>query len=54
MIEIQHAIDVEATIRNGALDVGVFATVGMLSLEGVERLVEGIRLEFENLGSENV
>ncbi|KAJ4324710.1 hypothetical protein N0V94_001107 [Neodidymelliopsis sp. IMI 364377] len=44
-----HAIDVEATIRNGHLDIGVFAPTQMLSLQDGEKLVEDIRLELENL-----
>ncbi|KAL6703327.1 hypothetical protein ACN47E_009745 [Coniothyrium glycines] len=40
-----HAIDVEATIRNGALDVGVFAPSNMLDLEDGGRLIEDLRRE---------
>ncbi|KAF2852767.1 nonribosomal peptide synthetase-like protein 2 [Plenodomus tracheiphilus IPT5] len=40
-----HAIDVEATVRNGALDVGVFAPTEMLSLENGEKLVEDLKGE---------
>ena len=45
----QHAVDIEATIRNGKLDVGVFAPTDMLSLEDGEKLVEDLRLELEGL-----
>lgn len=37
-----HAIDVEATVRNGTLDVGVFAPVAMLSLEAGETLLRDV------------
>jgi hypothetical protein len=46
---IQHAIDIEATIRNGHLDIGVFAPTQMLSLQDGEKLVDDMRLELENL-----
>ena len=46
---MQHAIDVEATIRNGALHVGVFAPTEMLSLQNGEQLVEDLRRELERL-----
>ncbi|KAF2687160.1 nonribosomal peptide synthetase 2 [Lentithecium fluviatile CBS 122367] len=44
-----HAIDVEATIRNGALDVGVFAPEEVLNLWDGEKLVDDIRLGLEGL-----
>ncbi|EOA83000.1 uncharacterized protein SETTUDRAFT_141443 [Exserohilum turcica Et28A] len=37
-----HAIDVEATVRHGKLDIGVFAPGEMLGLERAEHLVEGL------------
>ncbi|TKA79010.1 hypothetical protein B0A49_02271 [Cryomyces minteri] len=37
------SIDVEATIRNGALDVGVFAPVDMLSVAAAEGVVSELR-----------
>ncbi|KAK5194220.1 hypothetical protein LTR16_007118, partial [Cryomyces antarcticus] len=37
------SIDVEATIRNGALDVGVFAPVGMLSMAAAKGVVSELR-----------
>ncbi|KAF2799981.1 hypothetical protein K505DRAFT_264797 [Melanomma pulvis-pyrius CBS 109.77] len=46
-----HAIDVEATIRNGALDVGVFGPCDMICLEDAEGLVEDIRRELEVLAN---
>ncbi|KAF1999998.1 hypothetical protein P154DRAFT_522786, partial [Amniculicola lignicola CBS 123094] len=46
-----HSIDVEATIRDGALDVGIFAPTSMLSLEAAQRLMEGLKAELEALGS---
>lgn len=39
---MQHAIDVEATVRHGKLDIGVFAPGEMLGLERAEHLVEGL------------
>ncbi|KAF2632433.1 nonribosomal peptide synthetase-like protein 2 [Macroventuria anomochaeta] len=44
-----HAIDVEATVRNGKLDVGVFALTGMLSLEDGENLIENLKSELNDL-----
>ncbi|CAO2658275.1 Nn.00g059980.m01.CDS01 [Neocucurbitaria sp. VM-36] len=38
-----HAINVEAAIRNGVLDVGLFARTDLLSLEQGEKLMEDIR-----------
>ncbi|KAJ4349788.1 uncharacterized protein N0V89_008406 [Didymosphaeria variabile] len=45
-----HAVDIEATIRNGALDVGVFAPEKMMNLKAGERLFEDIRIELEGAG----
>ena len=45
----QHAVDIEATVRNGALDVGVFAPCAMMDVEGAEKVVEGVRRGFESL-----
>ncbi|KAF2444764.1 nonribosomal peptide synthetase-like protein 2 [Karstenula rhodostoma CBS 690.94] len=45
-----HALDIEATIRDGALDVGVFAPRGMMELEEGEKLMEEIRVELEGVG----
>ncbi|KAF2133554.1 hypothetical protein P153DRAFT_332464 [Dothidotthia symphoricarpi CBS 119687] len=42
-----HAVDIEATVHNGALNVGVFAPVEMLDLEGGERLIQSIKEELE-------
>ncbi|KAI4959789.1 NRPS [Alternaria arbusti] len=44
-----HAIDIEATIRNGALDVGVFAPTAMLSLHDGEELIKELRRQLETL-----
>ncbi|KAF2473073.1 uncharacterized protein BDR25DRAFT_282295 [Lindgomyces ingoldianus] len=44
-----HALDIEATIRNGALNVGVFAPVGMIGLEEGEKLIRDLRSELEGL-----
>ncbi|EUC45908.1 hypothetical protein COCMIDRAFT_94185 [Bipolaris oryzae ATCC 44560] len=44
-----HAIDVEATVREGYLDVGIFAPGEMISLEQGEELVEGLKSEVEGL-----
>lgn len=48
-VYIQHAIDVEVTHRNGALDVGVFAPEAMLNLKHGEELVQDIKRELEGL-----
>jgi hypothetical protein len=45
----QHAVDVEATIHDGALDVGVFAPTEMLGLQDAEDLVRNVKLELEGL-----
>ncbi|KAJ9649489.1 hypothetical protein H2199_000264 [Coniosporium tulheliwenetii] len=37
-----HSLDIEATVRHGALDVGVFAPVEMLDLEHAEELVQDL------------
>lgn len=44
-----HAVDIEATVRDGALDVGVFVPVEMLELEEAEKLVNGLKLELERI-----
>ncbi|KAH7139354.1 hypothetical protein B0J11DRAFT_423738 [Dendryphion nanum] len=44
-----YAIDVEATMRNGALDVGIFAPGEMVDLEQAERMVGDLRKELEAL-----
>jgi len=44
-----HTIDVEATVKNGSLDVGVFCPISMLSLEGAEKLVFNLRKDFMHL-----
>ncbi|XP_014554506.1 hypothetical protein COCVIDRAFT_104780 [Bipolaris victoriae FI3] len=44
-----HAIDIEATVREGYLDVGVFAPGDMISLEQGEEFVEGFKREVEKL-----
>ncbi|KAG9207043.1 hypothetical protein G6514_000334 [Epicoccum nigrum] len=43
-------VDIEATIRDGALDVGVFAPSSMLTLEGAEALIFDLRRRLEELG----
>lgn len=40
---LQHAIDIEAKVRDGALDIGVFAPSGLLSLTEGEKLVEDLK-----------
>jgi hypothetical protein len=44
---MQHAIDVEATVQNNFIDVGIFAPVEMLHLEDGKKLIEGVKLELE-------
>lgn len=45
----QHAIDVEATIRNGALDIGIFAPTEMMSLQDGEELARDLKKQLEEL-----
>ncbi|KAJ4406130.1 hypothetical protein N0V91_004802 [Didymella pomorum] len=47
-----HAIDVEATIRDGYLDVGIFASTSMMSLQDGEGIMEDLRDELERLGKD--
>ncbi|KAH7548793.1 hypothetical protein BM1_10818 [Bipolaris maydis] len=44
-----HAIDIEATVREGYLDVGIFAPGDMISLEQGEQLMDGLKGEVEGL-----
>ncbi|KAL1800615.1 hypothetical protein ACET3X_000957 [Alternaria dauci] len=44
-----HAVDIEATIRNGALDVGIFAPTEMISLRDGEELVRDLGRQIEEL-----
>jgi len=46
----RHAIDVEATVRNGALDMGVFAPAEMLSVQQGESLLEDVKMELAGVG----
>jgi hypothetical protein len=46
---VQHAIDIEATIRNGAFDVGIFAPEQMLSLEDSKNLMGGVAIELRKV-----
>ncbi|KAF2190906.1 hypothetical protein K469DRAFT_719862 [Zopfia rhizophila CBS 207.26] len=43
------AIDIEATTRNGGLDVGIFGPEEMMGLQEAEKLVEGIKVELSKL-----
>ncbi|OJD40019.1 peptide synthetase [Diplodia corticola] len=44
-----HSLDVEATIRGGRLDMGVFCNVEMLDLAKAEQLVKDMAEEFKNM-----
>ncbi|OCK85807.1 acetyl-CoA synthetase-like protein [Lepidopterella palustris CBS 459.81] len=44
-----QAIDVEATAKNGSLDVGIFCPVDMLSLNGAEKMIADLRNGLMNL-----
>lgn len=44
-----HAIDIEATVREGHLDVGIFAPGDMISLEQGEELIDVLKREVEGL-----
>ena len=46
----QHGVDIEATIRDGKLAVGVFAPTHLLTLENGEKLVEALGVGIEKLG----
>lgn len=48
----QHAVDIEATVRDGGLDVGLFAPVEMMGLQEGEKLIEELRVELQHLGKE--
>ena len=43
LTKTQHSIDVEAAIRNGKLDVGLFGPTAMLPLDSAERVMTEIR-----------
>ncbi|KAK6395688.1 hypothetical protein LTR65_010708 [Meristemomyces frigidus] len=45
----QFSLDLEATVANGALDLGLFCPEAMLGLEGGEEVVEEVRGVFEKL-----
>lgn len=45
----QHAIDIEATLRNNALDVGIFAPEDMLSLNAAEGMMRELKRELEGI-----
>ncbi|KAF2748011.1 nonribosomal peptide synthetase-like protein 2 [Sporormia fimetaria CBS 119925] len=47
LILSQHAIDIEATICNGALDMGVFGPTEMLGLQEAKEIVEKVLREIE-------
>ena len=46
---IQHAIDIEATLSQGKLDVGVFAPEDMLEVERAHELVDDIAVDLGNM-----
>jgi hypothetical protein len=43
---------VEATVRNGALDVGIFAPTSIVDLAAGERLVAALKIQLESIGSD--
>ena len=45
----QHGVDIEATIKDGNLAVGVFAPTSLLTLEDGKRLVDHLRAQIETL-----
>lgn len=45
----QHSIDIEATVRDGALDVGLFGPTELLSLADGEKLIEDLKFELGKL-----
>jgi len=50
LTSIQHAIDIETTMRNGAMDIGIFAPVEMLSLEDGEAMMQDFNLALQGIG----
>ncbi|KAF2084781.1 nonribosomal peptide synthetase 2 [Saccharata proteae CBS 121410] len=46
---LQHALDLEATIRGGKLDVGVFGPRGMVDVEDAERIINDVVADLEGL-----
>lgn len=47
---MQHPIDIEATVRNGLLDVGIFAPAEMLSLHDGNELMQDLISALEGIG----
>ena len=43
----QHAVDIEVTVANGKLDLGLFAPEDMLSLQKAEEVVAKLKEHFE-------
>ena len=43
LTKIQHSIDVEAAIRNGKLDVGLFGPTAMFPLDVAEKVMADMR-----------
>lgn len=48
---LQQSVDVEATVKDGALSVGVFSPTGMLDLKAVEQLVADLQRQLTGLSS---
>lgn len=46
----QPSIDVEASIRNGGLDVGIFAPVDMINDQGAMRVLEELQSLLLSIG----
>jgi hypothetical protein len=45
----QYTVDIEATVRNGALDVGIFAPVEMLDLSAGNDLLTELKAELKGI-----
>jgi hypothetical protein len=45
----QHAIDIEATVRNDCIDVGIFGPSSILSLEAGEQRLKAIKEKLQGL-----
>ena len=52
LIYAQHAVDIEATIQHGALDVGIFAPEDMLDLQQGEEMMKKFKLILDGLVSD--
>lgn len=50
LTQAQHAVDIEVALHDGALDIGVFAPVDMLSLAEGRNLIEELKGHLQSFG----